>query len=186
MKNGLLILNIVLLLAVAILFYLHFSSGKKDTSDITTSKQSKEAAIYDTTKGCKIGYFEMDSIDNNLEVMKSVRKELEKTKDSLDKILGFKNTQVREKTLEFQKKFQTMTPADQDKERFEINQKQNEFDETRQQYSQWYMDTYNTKNQQVRGEIQDFLKEYNKDRKLSFILAYDPGIIYYKDTIYDI
>ena len=39
----------------------------------------------------------------------------------------------------------------------------------------------------VRNKIEDFLKQYNKDKGYAFILSYEPGfMLYYKDSAYDI
>jgi outer membrane protein len=186
MKNGLLILNGVLIIAVAILFYLHFSSGKKETKT-TGTEGTRQAVFQDTsTKGCRIAYMEMDSIDNNLDVMKEVRKELDKKKDSITEILAKIDKSIRDKANEYQNKFQTMTPTQLEMARNDINQRNNDFEITKQQYNQIYVEAYNARNQQVRGEIEDFLKTYNKDRRFSFIMVYDPGLFYYRDTMYNI
>ena len=42
------------------------------------------------------------------------------------------------------------------------------------------------KMQEVNKTIEAFLKEYNKDKTYAYILAHQPGMIYYKDTAYDI
>jgi len=185
MKNGLLILNGVLLLAVAILFYLHFSSAKTTTKD-SANPGLKETTLHDTTKGGRIAYLDIDSIESNLEVVRQVRKELDKKKDSINEILAGIEKSIRTKANEYQAKLATMTEGQQEMARNDINQRQSDFEITKQQYNQFYMDAYNVKDQQIRGEIEDFLKVYNKDRKFSFILAYDPRIIYYKDTMYNI
>jgi outer membrane protein len=185
MKNGLLILNGLLLLAVAILFYLHFSSGRTNTKDPDNSKL-KEATLHDTTKGGRIAYLDIDSIESNLEIVKIVRKELDKKKDSINEILAGIEKSIRNKANEYQSKLATMNESQQEMARNDINQRQSDFETTKQQYNQFYMDAYNVKDQQIRGEIEDFLKLYNKDRKFTFILAYDPRIIYYKDTMYNI
>ena len=185
MKNGLLILNGVLVVAVAILFYLHFSSGKTVVKDPGNS-QLKESTLHDTTKGGRIAYLDIDSIESNLEIVKIVRKELDKKKDSINDILGGIEKSIRNKANEYQSKLASMNDAQQEMARNDINQRQSDFEITKQQYNQFYMDAYNVKDQQIRGEIEDFLKEYNKDHKFTFILAYDPRIIYYKDTMYNI
>ena len=39
----------------------------------------------------------------------------------------------------------------------------------------------------VRGKIESYLKEYNKQHGYAFILSYEPGfMLYYKDSAYDI
>ena len=42
------------------------------------------------------------------------------------------------------------------------------------------------KMQVVNKKIEDFLKDFNKDKGYSYILAHQPGTIYYKDSRYDI
>jgi len=39
----------------------------------------------------------------------------------------------------------------------------------------------------VRKKIENFLKEYNKEKGYAFILSYEPGfMLYYRDSVYDI
>src|SRR4051812_5395875 len=77
-KNILLTFNIVLLLLVGVLFYLHFSS--KSSSKKATSSAK---AVRDTTPAgpFKMAYFEMDSIENNYAYLRDVKDEL-KTKEN--------------------------------------------------------------------------------------------------------
>jgi outer membrane protein len=42
------------------------------------------------------------------------------------------------------------------------------------------------KMQDVNKRIEDFLKQFNNDKGFSYILAYQPGTIYYKDARYDV
>ena len=39
----------------------------------------------------------------------------------------------------------------------------------------------------VRTKIENYLKEYNKQKGYAFILSYEPGfMLYYRDSVYDI
>jgi outer membrane protein len=39
----------------------------------------------------------------------------------------------------------------------------------------------------VRNKIENYLKEYNKEKGYAFILSYEPGfMLYYRDSVYDI
>jgi outer membrane protein len=40
--------------------------------------------------------------------------------------------------------------------------------------------------QKVNKTIEDYLKEFNKDKGYTYILGYQEGTIYYKDTSFDI
>ena len=59
-------LNIVLSIAVAVLFYLHFSEKKKQGSN---TKPTENKAV-------KVAYFELDSIQNNYGYFKDVVEEI--------------------------------------------------------------------------------------------------------------
>ncbi len=49
-----------------------------------------------------------------------------------------------------------------------------------------YNDYVTRRMQDVKTKIEEFLKEYNRDKGYSYIVAYEPGLYYYKDTIYNI
>ena len=38
----------------------------------------------------------------------------------------------------------------------------------------------------MKKKIEDFLTEYNKDKNYSYIVSYEQGLFYYKDTAYNI
>ena len=85
MKNLSLAINGVLALAVAILFYLQFSSKK--TTPVSSSSSPVAAGSF------KIGYFEMDSIENHYEYFKEVRNTLRgKEQDNGRQLAEMKNT----------------------------------------------------------------------------------------------
>ena len=71
MKNAAIILNAVLLVAVGILFYLHFSpkkeAPKKDVQRVVTASDNTSF---------KIAYFEWDSMTNHFELFKQMQEEL--------------------------------------------------------------------------------------------------------------
>ena len=77
MKNGLVILNVILLLAVGFLFYLHFNSAKTVTK--SQNKTEQRDPVDSAAQGaCRIAYFEMDSVAANFEKAKEMQSELEK------------------------------------------------------------------------------------------------------------
>ena len=49
-----------------------------------------------------------------------------------------------------------------------------------------YNDFVTRRMQEVKSKIEDFLKEYNRDKGYSYIISYEPGLFYLKDTIYNI
>ena len=60
MKKALIILNVVLVAAVAYLFYLHYSYIESDKHKLDDNKAAVQNSL-------KIAYFELDTIQNNYE-----------------------------------------------------------------------------------------------------------------------
>ena len=107
MRNGLIILNVVLLIAVGVLFYLHFS---KDTKS-TLVKNSKSPATASTTSqgDFKIAYFEMDSLENSFSMVKDVKAELAKKESAVNNELAQMERTYRDKATQYQNQAATMT-----------------------------------------------------------------------------
>lgn len=181
MKNFLLPLNIVLLIAVGVLFYLHFSSGKTATKT-TTSRTS------DTTSGgqFKIAYFEMDSIDNNYEYLKDVRNQLKAKQQELGGQLNQLKNRYMEKVKKYQQEAQTMTQERQSVIEQDLMNDQKVLANKEQSLDLEMQDVQFKKMQDVNKKIEEFLKDYNKDKGFSYIIANQPGSIYYIDPAFDI
>jgi outer membrane protein len=56
----------------------------------------------------------------------------------------------------------------------------------KQELDQQYQDFVMRRNLSVKKKIEEFLAQYNKDGKYSYIVAYEQGLFYYKDTAYNI
>lgn len=179
MKNFTIGLNVFLVAAVAILFYLHFSNTKKSTLTLQANKQ-------EINNNFKIAYFEMDSIENNYEYLKDVRntlRALEQQKSS--ELLGLKNAN-KAKLSDYQKKGNAMTQEEMVKANDDLMKLDNELKTQEQIKSQELQDESMKKIQAVKKEIEDYLKDFNKDKNYSYILSSSTDIIYLKDSIYNI
>ena len=83
MKNGLIILNVILLMAVGFLFYVHFDSAKNGAK--LQNKTEQKDPIDSLSQGsCRIAYFEMDSVAANFEKAKEMQGELEKKEEKMN------------------------------------------------------------------------------------------------------
>lgn len=182
MKNGFLVLNLVLLILVGILFYLHFSSKKSSVSNIPTSK----TVSTDGSAPIRIAYFEMDSIENSFAMVKDVKTELGKKEDAVNSELAGLEKKYRNKVAQYQSQGQTMTQVQSEMAQKDVMQMQQSMQNRKQALDQEYQDYYMRKMKDVKTKIEDYLKKYNSQKQFSFIFAYDPGLFYYRDTAYNI
>lgn len=184
MKNALLIVNVVLVIAVATLFFLYFSNkAPKVIASVTNTEASSNP------NGFKIAYFEMDSIENNCLLSKEAREALRFKEESLNKQLqGIKDkynklweeSNQKVKMLSDDEKAQRQQTLDMLEETYK-SQYQNNGAEIQSEMFKY--------RQKIFAEVQKFLKQYCTEKGYSFALASggttnDP--IYYKDSMYNI
>ncbi len=186
MKNASLVLNVVLLLAVAMLFYLHFSSVKKDDGGKPIIANGSSAAV----KGeCRIAYFEMDSINNSFAMVKDVRAELGREEEKMNNELAGMQKRYNDKFTQFQSQVKAgMSAEESDKINREVVQMQQNFASAKQEMGQRMQNMTMTRMQDVKTKVEDYLKDYNKAKGYSYILAYETGtsFVFYRDSAFDI
>lgn len=184
MKNALLILNLVLLVAVGVLFYLHFSSGKQSTEPRIASSNHDPAASHGS---CRIAYFDMDSINNSFVLIKDVKAELSREEEKINATLTNLQKTYNDRLTHYQgQQQQGMSQVESEKANRDILQLQDKIRSTKQEMEQRYQDLYMRKMQDVKSKVEEYLKEYNKDKGYAYILAYEPGFIFYRDSALNI
>ncbi|MFY7965972.1 MAG: OmpH family outer membrane protein [Chitinophagaceae bacterium] len=177
MKNINTFLNVVLAIAVAVLFYLQFSPRKE---------KNKVAMNPNCAKGCVIAYFEMDSIQNHFDYYKQVIEELQKKEKEIRTALDLKKNENISKLKEYQGRGSSMTQDQMAVAQQDLQNRDRQYQLEEQAEASKLSDETRTKLLDVKNKIEDFLKQYNKDKTYSFILSNSSDLIYYKDTSYNI
>ena len=184
MKNVSLILNVILLLAVAVLFYLHFSG--KNTPAQTKIASSQNQAVSSANGDFKIAYFEMDSVNNKFVLIKDVKSELSREEEKINTELTRLQKSYNDRITQYQGQANSMSQVESENANRDILQLQDKIRSTKQNMEQRYQDLYMRKMQDVKLKVEDYLKEYNRDKGYAYILAYEPGFIFYRDSALNI
>lgn len=184
MKNVLLILNIVLLAAVAFLFYKFYSNTPRTSTPVSKAVRNDSSAS--SNNSCRIAYFEMDSVDNNCEMVKDVRNELNRKEETSMNELSRMDQQIREKMAEYQNQAATMTQAQGEQAQQDLMQRQQKLQGRKQELDQEYQNLYMRLNTEMKKKIETFLNEYNSANTYSYIFAYENGLFFYKDSAFNI
>lgn len=180
MKNLSLIFNVVLLVLVGILFYLHFSSSDKKPKIQSVSSNHPANG----NNSFKIGYFEWDSVTNRFGLFKEMQNELEQ-KDKLNAKEKLRLRQYyQDKVNGYSQR--ALSQVESEMATREIKKLEVDISNQLQKLDQDYQELQARKNNEVRTKIEDFLKEYNKSKGYSFVFAYEPMLIFYRDSVYDI
>jgi len=185
MKSGLIILNVILLMAVGFLFYLHFNSTKSGTKAQNTTEQKDP--VDSTSQGsCRIAYFEMDSVAANFEKAKEMQSELEKKEEKMNAEMNRLQNLYQQKYINFQQHGATMTSSQVDAARNELGQLDQTIKDTKVSMDQDYKTYYVQTQQEILSMIRKFCSEYNKDKRYAIIISNEPGLVFYKDSTMDI
>jgi outer membrane protein len=166
-NNTSLIWNIVLTLAVAVLFFLHFSSKPSADSGV--------AADGNVVAGRRTVYVQVDSLLKNYEFFKDTRKELENKNFQLENELTTKGRSLQNEVAFFQQKAQTMTPEQARSTEAQLMKKQQDLVAYRDQSAQALGMEEAKKNEELYKNIRSYIDKYNKENGYEFVLGYSLG-----------
>ncbi|MBR2647506.1 MAG: OmpH family outer membrane protein [Sediminibacterium sp.] len=178
MKNFSAGLSIAALLGVVVLFYLHFS-GKGNTTGFAGTKAVP-------TGNFKIAYFESDSIQNNFEYFKEIRAALQAKDQANSKQLNELKNIFASKYQDLQKSGNMLSQAELANKQQELAQLEKTYQGKEQMMAQEMQDESFKKLQDVKRKIEDYLKEYNKDKGYAYVFSSAPEFMYLKDSAYNI
>jgi len=182
MKNISTILSVLALILIAVLFYLQFKPG---TSAKVLSKSDSNDSTLNSGE-FRIAYFEMDSLENNFELVKEVKNELTKKEEAINSELTRLEKNYRDKITKYQNQGASMTQVQSEAAQRDVMQMQQNIQNRKQALDQEYQDFYMRQMKSVKDKIEAFLKDYNASKGYSYIVAHEPGLFYYRDTAYNI
>ena len=181
MKHISTLLSLLALIGVGVLFYLHFAGEKKVERPAINSDVSAQQ------KDFRIAYFDIDSLQEKYEYFKDASGEIRAKESSVTSQLNALQDSYQKRVKELQEKSPTMTQAEGEAAQRESAQMQQKYQQRQvsleQDLKKHQIELMTT----VRNKIENYLKEYNKQKGYAFILSYEPGfMLYYKDSVYDI
>lgn len=181
MKSISTILSIVSLVAVAVLFYLHFNSSQKPKKQTVAVDNNKPAGSF------KIAYFDIDSLQEHYLYYKDVLEKIKKRENSMNTELNDMTARYQKKIREWQEKGNAMSQSEGEAAQREYGMMQQRYQEKKSELEQALQKEQVDGMQELRKQVESFLKEYNQTKGYAYILSYEPGfIIYYKDSAYNI
>lgn len=165
-NNTSLIWNIVLSIAVAVLFFLHFSGSKSE---------SVAAGSDGVVAGRRTVYVQVDSLLTNYDFFKDTKKALENKHFQLENELNTKGRSLQNEIAFFQQKAQTMTPDQARSTEAQLGKKQQDLVAFRDQAMAGLQQEEAGKNEELYKQIRAYIEKYNKDNKYEYVLGYSLG-----------
>jgi outer membrane protein len=188
MKKAQVVLNVILVVAVIVLFFLYFSGGSKCGAANSCSANLNN--IKDTAGGKhpRIAYVELDSLNNEVTFIKERKTELEGEQKDIENDYDNSYKQLEAEKNSFLKRGAAITQPEAEAFQEKLIQQQQQVEADKQSRSQKLAE----KGAKIMGDMQntlkDFLNDYNKDKRYTYILATGTGLDYmfYKDSTLNI
>lgn len=185
MKHFSSILNVVLILAVAFLYY-HVFASKKNT--LLPSVKSNTSTVPNSSKTTAIAYVDLDSLNEKITFIKDRRKELEKEQKAIENEWqsGYRNLEAQKNN--FLKKGNAITQQMAEEFQGELIQQQQKIDEKKQNFSQKLTEKSYRFMDDIQKKLKSFLEEYNQEKNYQYILTTGTGLDYmvFKDSTLNI
>jgi len=169
MKGSSLIISVVLFVAVAVLYVLHFTS--QGSSQPAT--QEKAAGNSDSGAPLKIAYVKADSVIMNYDLAQDLHDDFSKKQEAYTNEYGTKRQSFEKDAAAFQEKLQRggfLTEQRAAQERDRLMGRQQEIQKLDQELSTKLAGIQPANNQQILDSLLNYLKEYNKNKKYDYIL----------------
>ena len=184
MRQILLPLNIILLVAVAILYYLHFNAGKKTATPVTTTRVTDSAQL----KPLKIAYVDLDTIQEHYEYYKEKMTDFDRKKEKADRDLNSAFQKIENERITFIQKGNAITQVEAENFQREYTRKMEGLESQKRSMENNIQQEGVKTMEELKKKINDFLTTYNATRGFSYIFSYSStiNVLFYKDTTYNI
>ncbi|MBX2888741.1 MAG: OmpH family outer membrane protein [Ferruginibacter sp.] len=178
-------LNVVLLVAVAVLYYFHFS-GKRENKSI-----SRSITIPSSVSGgasAIIGYVELDSLNEHISAIKEKRSELEREQKAIETEWENGYRSLERQRDDFLKRGDNVTQEEAVRMQESLMRQQDNIDQKKATLTRNLTEKSYKSMDSIQKELKGFLAEYNKDNRFTYILTSGTGLDYliYKDSAFDI
>jgi outer membrane protein len=134
----------------------------------------------------RIAYIEMDSLEASFAMFKDVKAELGRKEEALNSEKAKMERNYKERLEKYQAQAATMTQVQSESATKDMMQLQQQMQGRAQALEQEYQEFYMRRSKDVKSKIEAFLKQYNAEKRYAYIFAYEPGLFYYRDSVYDI
>ena len=183
MKNINIILNIVLFVALGVLYFLHFSSGKQDKS----SGSSDTPSVKDFSSSLPIAYVNIDSLLAQMKMYTDLQEELSKKQQSLEANFASKYRIFEQSVTQFQNEVSKglLTRSEMQTKDQQLANERMKLESLQSEYLNQMQEEGMVGQRKIINYIMEYLKEYNQQKGLQYIFSFSFGsnLLYAQDNL---
>ncbi len=169
------IINIVLALGVAVALFLQFKGAPKQASAVPANT---------TASSVKLGYVDLDSVQEKYLLYKEQMDIFEKKKEAADRDLNNAFQKIDNERIAFAKRGESITQAEYENFQRSYQAKMQNLEEQKRVLENNIATEGMKTMENLKKNIDDYLVVYNKEKAYSYIFSYSSGlnVLFYKDS----
>jgi outer membrane protein len=169
------LLHSLCILAVAVLYYLHFSKSSSSASADLPNHQKNQAILYLNTDSLLISYT----------LFQESKKQLEDKQAKLEADMQGKAQMLEKEVMQFQQQYGGMTQSQVDARKEQLGKKEQDLMALREQLANELMVDEQALNKNIYDSIQGYLKRFTAGKNIQFIMGYSPGgsVLFANDSL---
>jgi outer membrane protein len=179
-KNLSIILNVILFIAVAILYALFFLKADGKESD-----EIKDGTSILSLDDLSIAYINSDSLLSNYDYFKDLEKEFVNKREKLEAEYRNRAQGLQQEIASFQQTANSMTINQARAVEEDLRKKQQNLMVYQEQLTQQLMQEEAGMNSDLYDKVADYLRAYGSDKNLQLVLTYakGSGVLYANDSL---
>ncbi|HRG58397.1 MAG TPA: OmpH family outer membrane protein [Bacteroidia bacterium] len=185
MKNLSLAFNIVLSIALAVLYYLHFNTNKSNTENKKDAKPKATSMPKIKLKSTPLVYVNADSLWENFVLVKQMRKELEAEKKRFESKFEADYHKLENDYLALREKAESLSQEEGMKMQQDLMAREQKLTEYRQNESERLAKLEADKTEKIQKAITEYLTAQYSKSNYAYILGYSAGggILFANDSL---
>jgi len=175
MKNTSVALNVVLVIAVAVLYYLHFKKPKEETIPATTTTITTALPVPVSGVAPTIVFINTDSLLDKYSFYKTKKAEFENKRDKAESELKAESDKLQGDAADYQQHAGVMADAERQKTEEQLMRRQQSLMKKKDDMMEKLDNEQSKFSDELHAKIVSYAKEFNKGKNYSYILAYQKG-----------
>jgi outer membrane protein len=169
------LINIVLALGIIVLLFLQFRGSDKKTDAVKPA---------DTQATVKLGYVDLDSVQEKYLFYKAQMDLFEKKKESADRDLNNAFQKIDNERIAFAKKGESITQVEYENFQRSYQSKMQNLEEQKRVLENNIAAEGMKTMDSLKKTIDKYLVKFNKDKKFTYIFSFSSGlnVLFYKDS----
>lgn len=171
MKNISWLINGILVIAVAILYYLHFSRVDQNVKSSETPELATLEKEVASEGNLKIAYVNIDSLQKKYALYEELIQQLKSKQKRYERELASKTKAFEEKVIAFQKDAPTMSQFEGQTKQQELAEEEQKLYSLREEFSTQFQNEELKLNDKFQQTVKDYLTQLNDEANYDLIIG---------------